>query len=174
MRGLLIAEASHCGGFSCCGGFSLRRLLIAGLLLLPSAGTQCMGFRSRSVWAQSLAMCGLSGMRASGVVEFSVPCIGGWLPIYSTTTEVPFFCCFHSTYRDPFFLLLLLLLPVLNSASAVVSSHCRALSWEGALMSPSSLTTLSYGCGPLGRAQRASARLRAARCLLASLCLLLR
>lgn len=61
-----------------------------------------MGFRSRSVWAQSLAMCGLSGMRASGVVESSVPCIGGWLPIYCTTTEVPFFCCFHSTYRGPF------------------------------------------------------------------------
>ena len=38
LRGLLIAGASHCGGFS-----------LRGLLLLPSAGTQCMGFRSRSV-----------------------------------------------------------------------------------------------------------------------------
>lgn len=41
-------------------------------------------------------------------------------------------------------------LPQLNSSIAI-SSHCRALSWEGALMKPAGLTRLSEGCEASGK-----------------------
>lgn len=110
----------------------VHRLLIAGCLIagasLWAQAQSAWSFCGCSVWAQSLLVCGLSGMQASESWNLLSPALAGGFPSTVPPQKSPSSVVSLALIRTHFLSSVCFSLPVLNSASAVVSSHCRALS----------------------------------------------
>ena len=82
------AQASHCGGFSCCRAQALgMRASVVVARRLSSCGSSALEGR--------LSSCGLVGPRHVGSswtrAQTWVPCIGRWILNHCTTREAPLY-----------------------------------------------------------------------------------
>ena len=87
-RGLLCcgAQASHCGGFSCCRARALgARASLIVACGLSSCGSWALERRFSSCGAQALALWHVGSSRTRGRTR--VPCIGRRIPNHCTTRE---------------------------------------------------------------------------------------
>ena len=128
------AQASLCGGFSCCGAWALgTQVSVVAACRLSSCGTQApehAGFSSCSMWAQQLWCTDFSSYGAQaqqlwcmGLValrhvgssqtrdQTCVPCTGMWILNHWTTREVLQGPCFILDSQTIFILQLKVCIP---------------------------------------------------------------
>ena len=79
------AWASHCGGFSCCGAWTLgARASVVVACGLSSCGSQALERRLSSCGAWALLLCGMWDLPGPGIEPMSPALAGGFL-----TTVLP-------------------------------------------------------------------------------------
>ena len=84
-RGLLIAVASHCGGFSCCGARALgMQTSVVVACGLSSCGSQALERRLSSCGARAQLLRGMWDLPRPGLEPMTPALAGGFL-----TTEPP-------------------------------------------------------------------------------------